>query len=199
MKLGIDVSENNGYIDWAAVRDAGVEFAIIRSSYGLRSQDDLFQYNVNCAHEQGIICGAYHYSYALNPYQAAVEAKSCRNIIANAGVLLELNVFFDMEDADGYKRRNGFYFGADNVTEICQSFIDNIQLNTGIYASYDWLDNYIDWRILGCPVWTAAWLDGSNPDVWNNLDQNPLPAYLWQYTDSLYIAGKYFDGDVMYE
>ncbi len=30
MKQGIDVSENNGAVDWKAVKDAGMDFAIIR-------------------------------------------------------------------------------------------------------------------------------------------------------------------------
>ena len=35
-KKGIDVSENNGTVDWAAVKAAGAEFAIVRLGYGNR-------------------------------------------------------------------------------------------------------------------------------------------------------------------
>ena len=31
--MGIDVSHHQGKIDWAAVRNSGVEFAIIRAGY----------------------------------------------------------------------------------------------------------------------------------------------------------------------
>jgi len=72
--------------------------------------------------------------------------------------LLELPVFFDIEDADGYKARHRFNFGKRNVTAICRAFLDTSKpLDCGIYASYSWLQDYIDWRILGCAVWNAQW------------------------------------------
>ena len=40
---GIDVSENNGSVDWQAVADAGIEFAIVRASYGKTGRDEMFQ------------------------------------------------------------------------------------------------------------------------------------------------------------
>ncbi|WP_234407852.1 GH25 family lysozyme [Anaerosinus massiliensis] len=184
---GIDVSENNGEVDWKAVADAGIEFAIIRSSYGLNSEDSMFIQNVAGAHAAGLKVGAYHYSYALSVEDAIQEAKNCREIIDRSGALLELPVFFDMEDADGYKDRRNFDKSMTNVTEICRAFIENIGLDCGVYASYSWLSDYIDWRSLGCAVWNAQW---SNSD--------DIKGYMWQYTDSLVIAGKAFDGNIIY-
>jgi len=62
---GIDVSENNGTVDWQAVKDAGIEFVMVRSSYGLHSKDGNFAENVAGAQAVGLKVGAYHYSYAL--------------------------------------------------------------------------------------------------------------------------------------
>ena len=157
MTNGIDVSENNGRVDWEKVAAAGMKFAIIRSSYGRSSADGEFVRNVIGAHNAGLQCGAYHYSYALTPEQARQEARSCKKIIEDAGVLLELPVWFDMEDADGYKRRHGFDFSASNVTEICRAFLQEIKpLDCGVYASLNWLENYIYWRDLGCAVWNVG-------------------------------------------
>ena len=188
MVYGIDVSENNGRVDWQAVAAAGQKFAIVRSSYGRYSKDEDFMRNVDGAHAAGLQCGAYHYSYALTPEQARQEAQSCKQIIDQAGVLLELPVFFDMEDADGYKRNHGFDFSASNVTEVCRAFLEEIKpLDCGVYASLNWLENYIYWRDLGCAVWNAQW--GSGDDI---------RGYMWQYTDNLIIGGKAFDGDILY-
>lgn len=184
---GIDVSENNGVIDWQAVKDAGIEFVMVRSSYGKNSKDEMFLENVNGAHSAGLLVGAYHYSYALNTYDALLEAQNCRAVIEEAGVLLELPVFYDMEDADGYKSRNNFSFDRNLVTEICKTFIGEICLDCGVYASLSWLEDYIDWQSLGCAVWNAQW--GSQDD---------LKGYMWQYTDSLCINGKYFDANIKY-
>jgi GH25 family lysozyme M1 (1,4-beta-N-acetylmuramidase) len=188
MTKGIDVSENNGNVNWQAVADAGMKFAIVRSSYGRYAKDEDFIRNVNGAHDAGLQCGAYHYSYALTPEQARQEARNCKQIIDEAGVLLELPVWFDMEDADCYKRKHGFDFSADNVTAICRAFLDEIKpLDCGVYASLHWLENYIDWQGLGCAVWNAQWSD-----------RDDIKGYMWQFTDSLIIDGKAFDGDLLY-
>ena len=187
---GIDVSENNGYepLDWHAIKAAGIDFAICRTGFGKSGIDPTFIQNVNGAHDAGLICGAYHYSCALTPADAIKEALFCKQIIADAGVLLELPVWFDMEDADGYKARHGFVFSRRNITTICKAFLDNIKpLDCGIYASLSWLDDYIDWRGLGCAVWSAQW--GSRDD---------FKGYMWQFTDKLFIGGKKFDGNILY-
>ena len=188
MVYGVDVSENNGFVDWQAVADAGMKFAIVRSSYGRNSRDENFLRNVEGAHAVGLKCGAYHYSYALTPEQARREAQNCKNAIDEAGVLLELPVWFDMEDADGYKRKYGFDFSSENITEICRTFLEEIKpLDCGVYASLSWLENYIDWQGLGCAVWSAQW--GKRDD---------LQGFMWQYCDDLNIGGKVFDGNILY-
>lgn len=51
---GIDVSENNGVVDWGAVKAAGFEFAIIRIGYGKGHLDSQFYDNVNGATKAGL-------------------------------------------------------------------------------------------------------------------------------------------------
>ncbi len=188
MVKGIDVSDNNGYVDWQSVADSGIKFAMVACSFGSSGRHDRFLENVNGAHDVGLKVGAYHYSYAINSAHPAMEAANCKTAIAEAGVLLELPVFYDMEDADHWKSDRGWLPQNNDVTSYCKSFIDNLGLNCGIYASYDWLQNYIDWRSLKCPVWNAQW--GSSDD---------LKGYMWQKTDSLYIAGKQFDANILYD
>ncbi len=185
---GIDVSENNGELDWRAIANAGIEFAIVRASYGQTGRDELFQRNVSEAHKYGLRCGAYHYDYSLDADDAIVNAINCRDAIAEAGVLLEMPVFYDIEDADEWKRDRGFDI-SDGVqlTNMCEAFLLNIGLNAGIYASYSWLE-HIDWRSLDCPVWNAQW--GSVDD---------LKGYMWQYSDDVDVAGYVLDGDIWYK
>ncbi len=184
---GIDVSYHNGAVDWQAVKNAGMEFVMVRSSYGLQSKDPMFTQHVAGAKAVGFKVGAYHYSYALSIQDAIKEAANCRETIESTGQLLEMPVFFDMEDADDYKKRKGFAFDRAETTAICKAFIDNICLDCGVYASYYWLANYVDWRSLGCAVWNAQW---SKTD--------DIKGYMWQYTDRLNIGGKLFDGNIKY-
>ena len=93
-----------------------------------------------------------------------------------------------MEDADKYKARHGFSFTRRNVTNICRAFLDTIKpLNCGVYASLSWLNELIDWESLSCSVWSAQW--GERDD---------FKGYMWQYSDSVDIGGKKFDGNILY-
>ena len=65
--------------------------------------------------------------------------------------------------------------------------MQGIGLNCGVYASYSWLCDLIDWRSLGCSVWNAEW--GGSDDI---------KGYMWQFTEKLYIGGRQFDGKNAY-
>ena len=60
MRKGIDVSENNGRIDWTEVKANGIEFAIVRLGYGNCHLDSLFYENINGALDAGLKVGVYY-------------------------------------------------------------------------------------------------------------------------------------------
>ena len=186
---GVDVSIFNDNVDWRALKAAGIDFAVCRTGYGKSNFDENFQHNVEAAHKAGLICGAYHYSYALTPADAIQEANFCKGIIERAGVLLELPVWFNMADGDKYKERHGFDFSRRNVTAICKAFLDAMKpLNCGVFAPLSWLEDFIDWQSLGCSIWSAQW----------NSEDN-FKGYMWQYTDALTIGGQTFNGNILYD
>ena len=186
---GVDVSIFNENVDWQALKAAGIEFAICRTGFGKSNFDENFQHNVEEAHKAGLICGAYHYSYALTPADAIQEANFCKGIIERAGVLLELPVWFNMGDGDKYKEHHAFDFSRRNVTAICKAFLDSIKpLNCGVFANLSWLEEFIDWQSLGCEIWSAQW----------NSEDN-FKGRMWQFTDALNIGGQTFNGNILYE
>lgn len=191
---GIDVSENNGVVDWGAVKANGFDFAIIRIGYGRGNLDSEFYNNVNGAINAGLAIGVYHYSYAMNEENAADEAEFVLNTLNDAGLTadkLPMGVWFDMEDADDYKANRGMPT-SQQLTNICSVFINKLwqagYVNTGLYASYDWLVNVLDISQLGgCAIWCAQ--------LNNQCDYEG--ADLWQYTFSENIEGKEFDADLV--
>ena len=191
---GIDVSENNGVVDWGAVKANGFDFAIIRIGYGRGNLDSEFYNNVNGAINAGLAIGVYHYSYAMNEENAADEAEFVLNTLNDAGLTadkLPMGVWFDMEDADDYKANRGTPT-SQQLTNICSVFINKLwqagYVNTGLYASYDWLVNVLDISQLGgCAIWCAQ--------LNNQCDYEG--ANLWQYTFSENIEGKEFDADLV--
>ena len=75
MKKGIDVSDNQGYIDWAKVKADGIEFAILRSVLRNGTADLQLASNIIGCKNNDIPCDFYKYSYALTPEDAAGEAR----------------------------------------------------------------------------------------------------------------------------
>lgn len=192
MERGIDVSENNGTIDWEEVAAEGISFAIIRLGYGRGHLDSMFYENYNGALAAGLKVGVYYYSYALDEAAAEAEARYMLEILRDAGIApedLAMGCWFDMEDADGYKARHGNP-GDDVITEMCFQFIlecNRQGYNCGVYASLDWLLNRIDTSVFAdyVPIWCAEWGDSCSFDR----------ATLWQETNQLVIGGQEFDGD----
>ena len=74
---GIDVSKWQGDINWEKVRASGVEFAMLRAGFGrCQGQNDTsFERNYREAKKNGILVGAYHYSYAKTVSDAEKEAE----------------------------------------------------------------------------------------------------------------------------
>lgn len=66
-KFGVDISVHNSSVDFSALKEAGIEFVIIRCGYGsdYTEQDDTrFAENVAKADAAGMPWGTYIYSYA---------------------------------------------------------------------------------------------------------------------------------------
>ena len=61
MSRGIDISHNNSAINWSAVKDAGIEFAIVRFRYG-QVEDRNFKANIEGAAGVGLPVGIYYFS-----------------------------------------------------------------------------------------------------------------------------------------
>lgn len=195
---GIDVSENNGFVDWGVVAAAGAEFAIIRLGWGKRHLDSRFYENINGAINAGLKVGVYYYSYATTQEEAEDEADFVVETLDDCGLTpdkLEMGVWIDEEDADGWRGRHGLdvYSDSQLVTNMAiaavNKFWDAGYVPSGIYMNCDWKENIIDMDQTGG---SGLWL--AQPDVGG-------PAYdcnMWQYTFNLDIGDKTFDGDIFY-
>ena len=181
---GIDVSAHNQTIDWERVKKAGVEFAILRCGFGqdYKSQDDkYFARNVSECERLKIPYGVYLYSYALNKKTASSEADHALRLLK--GHTPKYGVWFDMEDADKYKQRNGMP-SDETLVNICVEFCDKMIKNgykTGIYASLSWFKNQLnDSKLDKYDKWVAQW---------NDKCSYTKDYVMWQYTSSGLVDG----------
>lgn len=153
---GIDISKHNGNINLEPYKG---QFVIIRVGYGHFHLDEKFERNVNECKRLGIPFGVYHYSYALNEADAEAEARGVLNAIAKYKNDIKVGVWFDMEDADGYKRKHGFKFSNSTIAPICFKFckmIEDAGYYSGIYTSSSWLD-YVKGLNDRFDKWVANW------------------------------------------
>lgn len=113
---GIDVSVHNGSIDWQKVKNAGIQFAILRAGYGreLSQKDARFEENYKNAKAAGTLVGAYWYSYAMSEDEARLEANVFLSVIK--GKQFEMPVYFDLEE------KKQFDLGKEKVSAIMRAW-----------------------------------------------------------------------------
>nr|DAO34968.1 MAG TPA: hypothetical protein [Caudoviricetes sp.] len=183
-QLCIDVSEHNGTIDWAAVKKAGINYAIIRDGYGTSHVDNCFVRNMEGAIAQGIHIGIYHFSYALSAAGAKAEAEYVIKLIQPYKGKIVLPVFFDFEyDTVDYAKKQGVTLGKEAFNAHTVAFCDTIQAagyRAGVYYNLDYLRRYVDIDRIGKYVqWYAQYADTASATTWD----------FWQYSSSYTIAG----------
>ena len=184
-KVGIDVSKWNKNIDWDKVRDAGVEYAIIRAGYrgastGSIVEDPFFETNMKGAAASGLPVGVYFFTQAVNEVEAVEEASAVLELIKD--YKLEYPVFIDTEGAGGNGRADGL--DVETRTLVCEAFcrtIENAGYRAGVYGSRNWFNNRLQVnRLEKYCIWLAEY--------------RSVPLYqgyyrMWQYTSGGSVDG----------
>lgn len=191
---GIDVSYAQGAIDWAEVKKAGVQFAMIRASRGRANskkpmaKDITFDYNITEASKNGIKVGVYHYLYADTVEEAKKEARFFLETIAPYKITYP--VVLDVEEQ--YQAE----LGKTKITNIVKAFLDEVSAAgyyAMLYSNKSWLTNYLDMsKLSDYDVWLAQW--------------NEVPTYkgefgMWQYSCKGIVSGinGYVDLNISYK
>lgn len=162
---GIDVSGYSGDVDWEKVKDAGVQFAIIRLGYrgyteGGIHEDSHLEANVEGCTAQELPYGFYFFSQAVNEEEAREEAGFCVERMQKwqAG----LPVFYDPEDAPTDDARTAELSG-EQITKNALAFMEVIReagFEPGLYANQKWQNDVLDMsQFEEVPVWFAGFTD----------------------------------------
>lgn len=183
---GIDVSAHQGNINWDAVKASGIEFAIIRISYGQSSVDSKAIRNIEECIRVGMPFGVYVYSYALNVNNAINEANLVIKTLYPYKNKVRFPVIIDMEDADHYKSKQGMPSN-DTLVAICEKeclMFEEAGYYAAIYASKSWFDTKLNSSKLNrFDKWMAWWYSQAS----SKFDHNVYG--LWQYTSSGKVNG----------
>lgn len=183
-KRGIDISAHQGNIDLGALRNQ-IDFVIIRVGYGVSgSIDSKFKRNAELCEQLGLPYGFYWYSYALNVSGAQTEADHFLNAIAPYHPTM--GCWFDMEDADGYKKRNGMPSN-NTLKDMCYAFcekVENAGYYSGIYASLSWFRNQLAGdRLSRFDKWVAMWPTSGGKQRGLSVSPDEQTGWsMWQFT-----------------
>lgn len=167
--LGVDVSEHQQTVDWQAVRDAGVEFAMLRVGFrgmteGLLNVDSTFAQNYQGATEAGLRVGVYFFSQAVTEQEAREEAAFVLDALE--GRQLQYPVAFDWETpipseelpAEDLRAHN---IPGETVTACALAFCQEVEAagySACVYTNKDMAYNAFDLTRLGdYPLWYAEY------------------------------------------
>lgn len=192
---GIDVAKWQGIIDWAKVKEAGIEFAMIRVGYrtqvsGEITEDPYARYNLQEAGKHDIKIGIYFFSSAVNKKEAKEEAKWVTDFIATYKITYPV-----VYNCEGFTDSNNrqFTLTKEERTSLAIEFLDYVKekgYTPMFYASKNELEDGRDWDTdlleAKYKIWVAQY-----PDT---LALNSKSTYsgshdMWQYTNNGQVPG----------
>lgn len=167
--IGIDVSKWQGYIDYNKVKEAGVEFVIMRlgtqtDTLNEISVDTYYYQNIKAAKEAGLKVGVYVANTANTTELSKKEAKWTAEILN--GVELDFPVAFDFERWTIFRT---FKMSLNDLKNVYYEFANTLKnegYDTMLYGSKWYLEN----------IWPMS---------------NDVPVWLAHYTSQTNYTGKY--------
>lgn len=181
----IDISENNGNINFKKLKEENVQGIIIRIGWiGNKENhtlDKKFINNLNECKKNNIAYGLYIYSYCKSTFAMLSGVRWTENIIRCYNCNPTLPIFIDMED------NTTIECGKKDLTEQAITFCNYIKVKTGlkvgVYANLNWFNNYLDInKLQGYKIWLAEYNNKSNYTANFKVD-------LWQYTSKGKLQG----------
>ena len=162
-KIGLDISEWQGNIDFDKLFENNVEFVILRVGYqkgfdGEYKIDPYFENNIKKLNELNIPVGVYFYTYATTLEEARKQALWVVDKIKDYNI--SLPVVFDFESWSYFPTLNLSIY---DINEVARTFLNTIKDNgysAMNYGSKYYLE-YI-WDIDEYPVWLAHYIEQTN-------------------------------------
>jgi len=194
--VGVDVSQYQGDIDWARVRDSGVEFAIIRlglrgyGQEGRMREDTCARQNLEGAKAAGLKIGAYFFSQALSIQEVDEEIQFILDILSDTGAELSMPIVLDWEipAADNPRTKN---MDGRTLTDIQLHFCGQMKkmgYQPMVYFNWHQSENlYYLADLEDYPFWLALYQEQMT---------YPWRVEMWQWTHTGRVPGISGDVDI---
>ncbi len=174
--VGVDLSKQNGDVNFASMKAAGVDYVMIRLgsrgySSGQITLDENFKKNIEAAIEAELAIGVSFYSQAISQEEAVQEANFVIQNLEPYRAHVKYPVAFDMEFVvNDTARIEGL--SKEDKTNIATSFLESVKAAGYVpmlYGDKAWLLKEVDLAKL------------QSYDTWLAQEED-LPDYPYQYT-----------------
>ncbi|MCI9252398.1 MAG: hypothetical protein HFI24_06465 [Lachnospiraceae bacterium] len=183
--IGIDVSKYQKGINWQKVKNAGINFVIIRCGYrgygsGVLVEDPMYASHISGAKAAGLRVGVYFFSQAINEAEAVEEASMAVKLANRYGINMPIAI--DSEYAAGGRGRADGLSKADR-TKITIAFCNTVA-NSGhtpmVYASKNWFSEHLSPSQFpgSYRIWVAQYASkctySGRYDIWQNTSKGQV-------------------------
>ena len=148
---GIDVSEWQGDIDFARVKEAGIEVVYIRAGQGFSYEDAQFERNYEQARRYGFKIGVYHYMTARSVEDARLQARFFVSLIS--GKQIDCRLAMDFESFGSLSR--------SQINEIALAYMDEVKRLSGkevvVYSNTYDATYVFNSEVAREPLWVAQY------------------------------------------
>ena len=186
---GIDVAKWNGVIDWKKVKNAGVQFAIIKAINKQCKVEDAFDRNYAGASSVGLPIDVYNYSYATTETKAKTDAQAVLNAIKGKNIG---TVWLDVED----KIQQNLGMTLVNIINVYREVIEKAGYGFGVYTGLSFYNTLLRpyHSFLDCKFWIARYPSRAIIGFDFEPDKNKKPNIInklwgWQYSSTCRIDG----------
>lgn len=182
MTRGIDVSKWQKGIDWKAVKQDDINFAIIRAGFGNGNIDPYAHMNCVKCNSLGIPVGLYWFSYAFTTEMCKNEARKCVDFARKH--VIELPIYFDFEyDSHEYAEDHHINVSRETFCEFVKAFCDTVEAEgyyAGFYVNRDYYKRFTTQELIDrYDMWLA---DYNTPVLFNK-------SHMVQYTSTGFVKG----------
>lgn len=189
--IGIDVSKYQTGIDWTRVKNAGINFVMIRCGYrgygsGVLVEDPMYASHIKGAKAAGLRVGVYFFSQAINEAEAVEEASMAVSLAKKYGINMPIAI--DSEYAAGGSGRADGLSKSERTT-ITKAFCNTVKsagYTPMVYASKSWFGSKLDTsQLSGFRIWVAHYADKcgytGTYHIWQNTSKGKVdgvPGYV---------------------
>lgn len=199
---GIDIAKWNKITNYQSVKNAGVEFAIVKVINASNQPDSRFHEHISGLNSAGVpITGGYTYSYA----NTVEKAKKAADAFVETGKPKGIDtMWLDLED----NAVKGLGSNIVNIINTYKMFADSTNMGFGIYTGAQYYNPYLKpyaKEIADIPIWWARYPFTKDYTITSDApDSKYLPEGMeiagWQYSSKGIINGinGYVDLNIWY-